>query len=62
MLSGAGATGYALEAVHDPNPLLAAKIRAWRQNATTGVLQEVPAATNLSAVVVRAVAYELPYR
>jgi hypothetical protein len=62
-LCGAGSTGYALEAVHDPtNPLVAPKIRAWRQSATTGALQEVPAATNLSAVTVRAIAYDFPYK
>lgn len=48
ILSGGGDTGYVLSVDHANG-----KVKAWRQSAATGALQEVPNTTDLSAVVVR---------
>lgn len=55
ILTGGGDTGYLLVVDHTNR-----KIKAFRQNAATGAFQEVPNATNLSAVTCRALAISTP--
>lgn len=55
ILLGGGDTGYMLVVDHTNR-----KIKAYRQSAATGALQEVPNTTSLSSVVVRALAISSP--
>jgi hypothetical protein len=62
MLTG-NAAGYACEVVHGATPTTDPKIRLWEDKATAAAtpLGEEAAATNVTSVVLRAIAYGSPH-